>query len=76
MHCYNFLKVHKNTGEKYLSAYQCFVKTNTINCDDNDDAICFLILGILHLLGSSWNEFSLEILERSICVAVQPFYVH
>ena len=24
---------------KYLSADGCFVKTNTINCDDNDDAI-------------------------------------
>ena len=39
----NFLKVHKNTDEKmfakYLSADGCFVKTNTINCDDNDDAI-------------------------------------
>ena len=42
MRCQNFLKVHKNTGEKYLSADGCFVKTNTINCDDNDDAICFL----------------------------------
>ena len=30
----------------------CFVKTNTINCDDNDDAIFFLILGSLLLLGS------------------------
>ena len=31
MHCKNFLKVHKNTGEemfvKYLSADGCFVKT-------------------------------------------------
>ena len=39
----NFLKVHKNTGEKtfakYLSADGCFVKTNTINCDDNDNAM-------------------------------------
>ena len=35
MHCQNFLKVHKNTGEKifakYFSADGCFVKTNTIN---------------------------------------------
>ena len=31
---------------KYLSAYGCFVKTNTINCGDNDDPICFLILGV------------------------------
>ena len=40
MRCQNFLKVHKNTGEKvfakYLSADGCFVKTNAINCDDND----------------------------------------
>ena len=24
---------------KYLSADGCFVKTNTINCDDNDNAM-------------------------------------
>ena len=62
-----FLKVHKKTGEKmfakYLSADGCFVKTNTINCDDNDNAICFLILGRLLLLGRPWNEISLEALE-------------
>ena len=45
---------------KYLSADDCFVKTNTINCDDNNDATCFLILGRLLLLGSSWNEFHLK----------------
>ena len=28
---------------KYLSADGCFVKTNTNNCGDIDDAICFLI---------------------------------
>ena len=44
MRCQNFLKVHKNTGEKifakFLSAEDgCFVKTNTINCDDNDNAM-------------------------------------
>ena len=43
MRCSNFLKVHKNTGKKifakYLSADDCFVKTNTINCDDNDNAM-------------------------------------
>ena len=50
---------------KYLSGDDCFVKTNTINCDDNDDAICSLILGRLLLLGSPWNEISLEVLERS-----------
>ena len=38
---------------KYLSADGCFVKTNISNCDDNDDATCFLILGRLLLLGSS-----------------------
>ena len=49
-----FSKSSKNTGEKifakYLSADGCFVKTNTINCDDNDDATYFLILGRLLLL--------------------------
>ena len=43
MHCYNFLKVYKNTGEKifakYLSADGCFLKTNTINRDYNDSAM-------------------------------------
>ena len=43
MRCHNFLKVHKNTGEKkfakYLAADGCFVKTNTIDCDDNDNAM-------------------------------------
>ena len=48
---------------KYLSADGCFVKTNTINCDDNGNAICFLILGGLILLASPWNEISLEVLE-------------
>ena len=38
---------------KYLSPYGCFVKTSTINCNDNDDDTCFLILGRLPLLGSS-----------------------
>ena len=41
--CLNFLKVHQNTGEKifakYLSTDDCFVKTNTISCDDNDNAM-------------------------------------
>ena len=39
----NFLKVRKNTGEKlfarYLSTDGCFVKTETINCNDNDNAM-------------------------------------
>ena len=43
MRCQNFIKVHKNTGgkifAKYLSADGCFVKTNTINCDDYDNAM-------------------------------------
>ena len=43
MRCQNFLKVHKNAGEKifakYLSADGCFVKTNAINCDDNGNAM-------------------------------------
>ena len=38
---------------KYLSADGSFVTTNTINCNDNDDDTCFLILGHLLLLGSS-----------------------
>ena len=43
MRCWNFVKVNKDTGEKifakYLSADGCFVKTNTINCDDNNNAM-------------------------------------
>ena len=43
MRCQNFIKVHKNTGgkifAKYLSADGCFVKTNTINCYDNDNTM-------------------------------------
>ena len=45
---------------------------NPINCDDIDNAICFLILGHLLLLGSPWNKILLEVLEWSICVAAQP----
>ena len=52
----NFLKVHKNTGKnmfaKYLPADDFHKSNDTINCDDNDDAIRFLILGRLLLLGS------------------------
>ena len=37
------LKVHKNTGKKifhkYLSPDGCFVKTDTINCGDDDNAM-------------------------------------
>ena len=79
MRCQNSLKVYENIGKKmlakYLSADGCFVKTNIIDFDDNDDAICFLMLGRLLSLGSPWNEISLEVLERSICVAARPFYV-
>ena len=60
---------------KYLSADGCFIKNNTINCDDNDNAICFLIQRRLLLLGSPWNEISLKLLEQSICVAARPFYL-
>ena len=38
---------------EYLTADCCFIKTNVINYDDNNDATCFLILGRLPLLGSS-----------------------
>ena len=38
---------------KYLFADGCFVKSNTFNCDDNDNATCFLILRRLLLLGGS-----------------------
>ena len=45
MRSQNFLKVHKNIGEKifakYLSADGCFVKTNAINCDVNNDNAMF-----------------------------------
>ena len=38
-----FQRVHKNTGEKifakYLSADGCFLKTNTINCDDSGNVM-------------------------------------
>ena len=44
-HCYNFLTVHKNTDEKicakYLSADGCFITTNAINCDDNDNTVSY-----------------------------------
>ena len=71
-----FYKFTKILAKKaLLSADGCFVKTNTTNCDDNDDATCFLILGRLLLLGNSWNEILLEVLERFICVAARSFYV-
>ena len=70
MRCKNFLKVYKNTVKNM------FRKNNdTINCDDNDDAICSLVLGPLVLLGSPWNEISLEVLDLSICIATRSFYL-
>ena len=61
---------------KYLTADGCFLNINTINCDDNNDATCFLMLRRLLLLGSSWNEISLKVLEWFICVAARPSYVN
>ena len=58
---------------KYLSADGCLIKTNTINFD-NDDDVCFVILGHLLLLDSPSNEISLEVLERSICITARPFF--
>ena len=56
MRCKNFVKVHKNTVKnifaKYLPADDFRKNNDTINCDDNNDAICFLILGHFLLLGS------------------------
>ena len=78
MCCKNFLKVDKNTGEKMFAKYLSrwlFCKNNSINCDDNDDATCFLIPGRLLLLDSPWNEISLEVLELSICVAARLLYL-
>ena len=79
MCCKDFLQVHKNTGKnmfaKYISADDCFVKTMILNCDDNNDAIYFLILGRLLLRGSPWNEIWLEVLELLICIATRPFYL-
>ena len=47
MCCKNFLKVHKNTGKKMFAKHlsAMFAKHLLINCNDNNDAICFLILG-------------------------------
>ena len=56
MRCKNFLKIHKTNGEKRFSKYVCrwlYCKnSNTIDCDNNNHAICFLILGSLALPGS------------------------
>ena len=56
MHCKNFLKVHKNTGEKmfakYLSADGCFVKTILLNVMITMMLFPDTILGRLLLLGS------------------------
>ena len=68
MRCKNFLKVHENTGEKMFAKISLcrwlFRKNNKIiNCDNNNHAICFLITGSLFLLGSPWNEISIEVLK-------------
>ena len=77
MRCQNFLKVYENTGEKifakYLSADGCFVKTNAINCDDNDNAMFPNTRAFAFTRQPM--KISLEALERSICVAARPFYV-
>ena len=61
MRCQNFLKNHKNSGEKifakYLPADSCFVKTNATNSDDNDDAICFLILVVCFFQAAHETKF-------------------
>ena len=80
----NFLKIfgtlfwwaaRKNVRKKSLCRWLFRENYNTINCDDNHDAICSLILRRLLLLGSPCNEISLEVRERSICVAARPFYL-
>ena len=64
----------KNVCKISLSRW-LFCKNNSINCDDNDDATCFLIPGRLLLLDNPWNEISLEVLELSICVAARLLYL-
>ena len=75
MRCKNFLKVHKNTGEKmftkYLSADGCFVKT-IIPLTVMMTTMLSVSLRLV-LLGNPWNEISPKVLERSICVAAGPF---
>ena len=78
MRSYDFLKAHKNTGEKifakYLSTDGCFVKTNTINCDDNDNSM-FPNTRTFAFTGQRMKLYFIWSTERSICVAVRPFYV-
>ena len=69
-----FSKSSQNILAKYLSADGCFVKTNTINCDDNDNAM-FPNTRAFAFTRQLWNEILLEALERSICVAARPFCV-
>ena len=75
------LQEFSKSSQKYWRKNVCLItlcrwlfrkNNNTFNCDDND-VICFLILGRLLLLGSPWNKIWLKVLERSICVAVRPF---
>ena len=80
---FDAMQEFSKSSQKYWQKNVCWVslcrwlfcKKKTINCDDNDDAICFLILGHLLLLGSPWNKISPEVSERSICIAAQPFYL-
>ena len=72
----DFLKIHKNTGEKifakYLPANGCFVKTNTINCDDNGNTMfpntrAFACTRQPMKRNFTWST------KRSICVTARPF---
>ena len=78
------LQEFSKSSQKYWRKNVCLISlckwlfrknNNTFNCDDNGDAICFLIVGRMLLLGSPWNEISLKVLERSICIAARPFYL-
>ena len=70
------LEFHKSTGEKifakYLSADVCFVKTNTINCDDNDNAMFPNTRAFAFTRLPMKGNFA-EALERSICGAARSF---
>ena len=72
MHCKNFLKVHKNTGEKIFaknfSADGCLITvmmTTMLYSDTKTFAFT----------SCPWNEIWLEVLEWSIWVAARPFYL-
>ena len=57
---------------KYLSADGCFVKTNTINCDDNDNAMFPNTRAFAFTRLPMKGNFA-EALERSICGAARSF---